>query len=67
MVVVDLGWMAIVLDTGEMAYLNRQRDKLYPENSTTPVLQDLGATTTLHSSTFTKKFRLKGRYPVSPA
>ena len=42
MVMVGLGWMAGVLDTGELAYLNRQGDKLYPANSTIPVLQDLG-------------------------
>ena len=42
MVMVGLGWMALDLDTGEMAYLNRQGDKLYPENSATPVLQDFG-------------------------
>jgi hypothetical protein len=42
MVMVGPGWMAQDPDAGETAYLNRQGDKLYPENSTTPVLQDLG-------------------------
>ena len=42
LVMSGLDWVAQVIGTPELGYLKRQGDKLYPENSTIPVLQDLG-------------------------
>jgi hypothetical protein len=35
-------WTTLVIGTGKIAPINRQGDKLYPHNSTIPVLQDIG-------------------------